>query len=727
MRMSEQALYELLPAIYRIRDAEEGYPLREFVGVLAEQAAVLEENVEQLYDDQFVETCADWVVPYLGELIGYRPLHGTSAAIASPRAEVANTIAYRQRLGTASVLEQLARDVTGWPARATEYFLLSATTQRMNHIRPQHHLAPDLRSALQLETLGTGFDPFTRLPDMRSIAIDRGLHNFPNVGIHLWRIQSFAREGVPATGLDALRFTFSPLGAPLPLFVNPRGEEQITHIAEPLDVAQPITRRMLHADLEGVDGAAPVRAIYGRDNVGMLQSLVVELDGVELVADEVHACNLSDDGAGGWAHMPAVGERIAIDPELGRVALPPDRAGDVRVSFHYGFPGPIGGGAYERAETFLAPTVERPLLRVPDDQPDIQSALEALPVGGGIVEISDNATYADDVTIAADGEAVIELRAANGSHPHLQLVNPLTVSAGFAPGNLRQARVIIDGLLISGAPVRVPDAAANGLESFAIRHCTLVPGIALDGEGAPVAPGAASVELLCADTRLEMEASITGRIAAARDTQTHVSDSIVDAAAADPILSPEGVAFAAAGGDDFGGALTLVATTVLGKVASEMLVLVSDSIVSARLADGDAWSAPIRAERRQQGCCRFSFIPRGSITPRRYRCQPQLAVDKAAAAAERASGTKLTAAEYDDLFERLAWRLVPSFAARRYGRPNYVLLRPAGPVEIRTGASDESEMGAWHLLYAPQREANLRIRLAEYLRFALAAGIIFEN
>ena len=37
--------------------------------------------------------------------------------------------------------------------------------------------------------------------------------------------------------------------------------------------------------------------------------------------DEVHACDLSDTG-GGWAHMPAAGERIAIDPVLGRENVP---------------------------------------------------------------------------------------------------------------------------------------------------------------------------------------------------------------------------------------------------------------------------------------------------------------------------------------------------------------------------------------------------------------------
>jgi hypothetical protein len=98
MRMSAERLYELLPAIYRIRDAEEGYPLREFISVLAEQAAVIEENIEQLYDDQFIETCADWVAPYVGGLIGYRPLHGVAPGVASPRSEVANIIARRDRL-----------------------------------------------------------------------------------------------------------------------------------------------------------------------------------------------------------------------------------------------------------------------------------------------------------------------------------------------------------------------------------------------------------------------------------------------------------------------------------------------------------------------------------------------------------------------------------------------------------------------------------------------------
>lgn len=79
-------LYNLLPAVYRLRDAEQGEPLRALLAAFAQEFAALEENVEQLYDDQFIETCADWVAPYIGDLIGYRPLHGVSPRISSPRA-----------------------------------------------------------------------------------------------------------------------------------------------------------------------------------------------------------------------------------------------------------------------------------------------------------------------------------------------------------------------------------------------------------------------------------------------------------------------------------------------------------------------------------------------------------------------------------------------------------------------------------------------------------------
>jgi len=97
MSFDAQRLWELLPTIVRLRDGEGAGGskdvLRALIDVVAEQVAVLEENIAQLYDDQFVETCAEWVAPYIGDLVGYRTLYGLTDMIGSPRAVVANTIA----------------------------------------------------------------------------------------------------------------------------------------------------------------------------------------------------------------------------------------------------------------------------------------------------------------------------------------------------------------------------------------------------------------------------------------------------------------------------------------------------------------------------------------------------------------------------------------------------------------------------------------------------------
>jgi hypothetical protein len=205
MSFDAQKLYELLPSIHRIRDSERGEPLRALLAVIAQQVAVLEEDLEQLYDNQFIETSAPWVLPYIGDLIGYRSLHPIGPEQVTPRAEVANTIGYRRRKGTASVLEQLARDVTGWNARAVEFFQILATTQFMNHVRPENFYAPDLRQWEPLERLGTAFETIARTVDVRHIERGEGKYNIPNVGIFLWRLNAFRLRSSPAVRVDDRR------------------------------------------------------------------------------------------------------------------------------------------------------------------------------------------------------------------------------------------------------------------------------------------------------------------------------------------------------------------------------------------------------------------------------------------------------------------------------------------------------------------------------------------
>ena len=132
-------LYELLPAVHRIADAENGGQLQALLALINRQADDVGDDVRQLWDDFFIETSQPWVVPYIGDLVGNIPLVdpdvrgaaataetlfsdlvGPDLAVKSPvriRADVAKTIRYRRRKGTPAMLEELARDVTGWGAR----------------------------------------------------------------------------------------------------------------------------------------------------------------------------------------------------------------------------------------------------------------------------------------------------------------------------------------------------------------------------------------------------------------------------------------------------------------------------------------------------------------------------------------------------------------------------------------------------------------------------------
>ena len=62
-------LYDLLSVVHRRRDAERGYPLRALLQVIGEQVAVVEDDIDRLYDNWYIETCEDWVVPYIADLI----------------------------------------------------------------------------------------------------------------------------------------------------------------------------------------------------------------------------------------------------------------------------------------------------------------------------------------------------------------------------------------------------------------------------------------------------------------------------------------------------------------------------------------------------------------------------------------------------------------------------------------------------------------------------------
>jgi hypothetical protein len=716
--LTADRLYQLLPAVHRIRDAQQGQPLRALLAVLAQEFQALEENLDQLYDDQFIETCAEWVAPYIGDLIGYRPLHthtreaGTAlqqTTQASPRAEVAHTIAYRRRKGTAAMLEQLARDVTDWPAHAAEFFEQLATTQYINHTRLHALATANLRDNTALLQQGGAFNRLAHTAEMRRPEAGSGRYNITSVGIFLWRLQAFALSNIPLTpndptadpvSLTGRRMRFNPLGADQLLFRLPVSETQITQLAEPVNVPAPIQLRQMAQDVGAAQADPHKGSDYG-DSLGRSASLVLSRENadptqppVPLPIHNICVCDLRD-VPGGWAGEATLDPaKIAIDPRLGRVLVGSTIGGALQAagerllcSFHSGFSRPLGGGTYERALAGALATTQSVARRGEALQPH----LDAVRSGGRLV-IDDSFTYSETPVLhvdgaTADGQAGVEVvvTARNGARPLIVALGDIVLDVG------PRGRLVLQGLVIAGGPLRLAAAVDREPRHIVLQHCTLVPGRTLAHNGSPVAPGAPSLVLDHPFATLTLDHCISGPLHTHADAELAINDTIVDGGAADAVAL-QGIT-----AGQPGAGLTVRDSTVVGQVHTQVLTLASNTLFVAALASSGTVPAPVWAERKQEGCVRYSFVPQGSLVPRRFHCLPS---------AEHPGAQ-------------------PQFTSLRYGDPGYAQLRPASGAAVLQGADDEGEIGVMHALYQPQREANLRIRLDEYLRFGLHAGIFY--
>jgi hypothetical protein len=735
-------LYQRLPAVYRELDAEDGYPLRALLAVIGEQAALLEEDIERLWDDFFVETSRPWVVPYIGELVGNDLLYDASRIersrlaeelfddlasadlrppLAAPvRADVAKTIGYRRRKGTAPMLEELARDVTGWPAHVVEFFQLLGWTQHLEHVRAAGGWA-DLRSVERTGRIDGPFDEASHTVDVRRPSSLEGWHGLPNVGFFLWRLRSFPLEDVPArVGNRSWRYHASPLGNPAPLFSRWRREGDEAGLATELHVPAPIRPPLFHADLGG-DGI-----LYGSfdETEG---SIHVVHNGTPVPRGEI-ACRQLDP----WPSARPPGRVIAIDVARGRIAVGATYGTTERldVSYHYGFAADLGGGAYDRRRWLVRPTAATLELEVADgatDDPDagrfgsVQAALThwASPAAGRpntIVTILDSRSYVLPPSVTLHNEHRLVLQAANGQRPllrtddsaddSLEIKVDVPASEPDRGGELTLSGVVLEGWV----------HVTGDLGRLRILHSTIVPGRQLGEDGAPASTGPAVHPVgqragapINEQLRVEVAYSILGQFllplhAAGLWLLDSIVDGLGEAAVRGPIRS---------GTETPACPLAVERSTLLGRTRVRSLDA-RDSIF-----DGE-----VVCSRIQTGGVRSSFVPPGSRTPRRLRCEPDRAVEAAIRERLRRQPKPLDPELAAIRAEIESW-LSPSFTSRRYGRPAYAQLRLGSPMEISTGAEDGSEMGAFSHLKQPQRESNLHIRLDEYLPFGLEPGLIY--
>lgn len=755
----EGRLYRQLPAFWRQRDAEAGGPLRALLGVIEAQAALIEDDTFRLHDGLFVETADPWAGPYIGDLVGTSPLFDVSsvpepplwrmlfpdlagavlgsdiarlmpAVAARARPDVAKTIYYRRRKGTAPMLEELARDVTGWPARLVEFFATLGWTQALrNHVRPGAGGWTDLRSTAVAERIGGAFDATTRSADMRPFVGMTGRHGVPKIGFFLWRLRPQQFDGVSARAVSVpadWRWRASPLGQDAPLFIRLRREDDEAGQATELHLPGPIRPGLLHADLVAARAAmAAASELVGPFGGGggetSLSLTLLHNDGTEeaVPAHRVRCMALEP-----WARP--LGDLVGVDVRRGRIALGEALSvTGVRVGMVAASVADLGGGTYGRAAWLLRndPTLRRYIVGA-GGHATLRAALAEWAGDGkpdAVIRIMDSRSYHETLSgplaiEPADPDPVtgrrglLAIEAADRARPHLRLDQPLAIT-----GDHPESMVTLSGLLVEGAV-----SVTGTLRRLRLLHCTLVPGrsIAADGPAAPAPAAPVEPSLLVAggtaanprNTGLSVECafSIIGPIRMpSHARQLVVLDSIVD-----------GVNIAAIAGPGTTGEappLVIERSTILGDVRAIRLPTLDTAIVRGQ----------VRIARRGEGCVRFSYTGEGSSTPRRVRCQPDLAEAEAIADAAATRVAPLTAAQRAAAAARARRRVQPVFASTRFGQPAYGQPGRACPDEIATGAEDGSAMGVTCHLKEPQRLANLRRRLDEYLPLGLEPGIVF--
>lgn len=725
MRMDADRLYTALPAYLREADLDAGGAVAALFDIMGGEADRVARAIEELSESWFIETCPEWAVPYIADLLAVRALTPTENF--SERAWVAQTVGLRRRKGTLGIIGTLTRATTGWPAVPAEMFRRLATTQALRHLRLDAPATATVREPERMRRHDTAFDALPHTLDIRPIARGRGRYNVPNIGIFAWRQQVYPLAAVEAAPAGPGRFLCDPAGRELPLW-NPPSPLAADVPAGEADLPTLLDRRRLYLELEAMradmaagrtptplwfDDRPPVQ-LWVQASTG---DAFVAVPSAELASADLH--DVAD--ARGWRRPPATLDYLdatgstvtrpitaAFDPVRGRIAFPDgvEPAG-VHVSHALAAPGDLGGGPYDRSAAIATLLGGREITwqvgvsrrRTPVPGVMLGTVAEAValwnsqPAGTvGAIALLDNDRFDEDLTgprtIALPRGSLLLLvsvdwpetpREGGGSdlrpgsltaRDRRACVTGDIAVTGIAPADaLDPGALVIEGLLVGGALRVAADGSAN-LGELVVSNSTV-----LGADGLTIAGDHDRLNVT-------LRRSVLPALAApATVPGLDVTESVVLGALTMP-----------------GARAALAGATVLGHTQVRSITA-SDCIFARTLA----------ATRRQVGCLRYSLVPPGSTGPRQFRCQPDLAIREAGAAADQAA---------------IAARLGLAFETLEPGAAGFARLSWGCDPALTQGAANGGPMGVWRFLEEPQRRANLAIALDEYLGLGLEAGLL---
>lgn len=735
-RHYEEKIWGLIPEVYRSEDGapiDDG-PLRGLVRVLARQAAIARRSVDRLWADSRIDEADDWAVPYIGALMGTRPVSGLNRA--GQRVNVESTIRYRRRLGTVRLAEILADDIADWDAVASEGFrrlirqwhMLDGGPLPGAITRSPQWGYPDLRATRIDSIEGHAHDDLSHYADMRRHRGVLGRVNISRVNLHLFRQYAYAVTDVTPVEIADGLYTLDPSGRDVPLFQPGLTRNGDCFAMREWEMRAPIPCRRLNfagfaPTLTTVPGvlAQLLAPLYGRrfaTQAGMLEAANAALaadpnppnaltaaQSRALIAATMEAAsprrNLLPGGdprtlalalAVGAnataapfgpeelmaANLADWGQDLAPDPWL-QALVDPARG---RVRLLNALPADRGFfaqlhhyGAFRGVGAGTHPRgsdlATAGFVAVNTLTPDFTQPIS------GEFRWDDNRTYRPqlDASGIIVADASLTLSAEDGTRPYVVFDQAASATVVLRSTN-PEADLVIDGLwlgITTGLATGVAQLRIDGTwRSVTLRNVTVDPG----GERA-AAPGqpagvipAITLEFAGAIDRLVIERSVTGRIVELTSAN--------DPCATNGVTIADTIVRTATNAPAIRlrtASLTVDRTTIFGDVVCGRIDA-SDILVAGR----------VLAEDQQTGCFRFSAALTGGRVPHPY--ESHFYADRLPA------GT---------------------FVSERFGDPGYAQLGEIAPDDIRTGGENGVEMGAYARALDPIKRADLTAKLAEFM------------
>lgn len=682
-------LYSLLPEFIRRDDlarlapGQTRAPLQALFDAAQSQADIVYADIAALWRNFFVETCDDWMLPYIADRIGLNLINDLPA---DNRRELARTIGYRRRKGTVPQLETMARDVTGYDCHVVEFFTRLVWTQNMIHLRMATPATVDVRDRAAMSRIGSAFDRSLCTADVRPADQGHGHFAIRKLGFLLWRLQPIPLDAVElrraqSAPAGTTGYHFNTLDQPEPLF------QMGGTLDHPTDAPWPRTDEFHVSGPIAPASFAASPASYWQtatspspDYTGP-HGFTVFVDGVAstLKPMPTDLCN--------WKRLPPAGG-VAVDVRLGRLAfapgdpLAPSANAVVTASYFAGLNGPIGGGGYQRDLTLPLEPGENADIRdvTQTGGTPISAALTALaasPARVRVVRILDSRRYeGEPLPLPAQFDTLV-IEAAQGQRPEIALAK--TAQTPIFGGPLKGRLLILRGLLFSGLGEMLSFPAQ--IETIQFEDCTVDPGGGRASDGVSMRPAGITISAAPAPVGVSLRfvRSIVGALALPQSFDcVSFTDSIADtqAFASRDVLVPVAPATA-------GPPATVERSTIFGDFRCYRLEA-SDAIFTGTLV----------ALRRQTGCVRFCALGPAPQAPRRYECVSEGAPP-------------------------------PVFTSRQFGDPAYAQLALNCDAAYTAGGDDGNEMGVWASQGGTRRLAHLDARLREYLPAGLVPVRIF--